>query len=154
MTYIRTVFIVSYLCIILIIPLGVNAILSVDEMDITENSATLTCELPCFSSNLQCVVSHFITSCADVNVTYGTNNITGSLMAYSYPTQTITVTGLNSDTTYNYCIVATDITNMMIFGEPVCDSFTTQKITTGANEGITTYCTQVLYCYSIRTYII
>ena len=128
--------------IILIIPLGVNAILSVDEMDITENSATLTCELPCFSSNLQCVVSHFITSCTGVNVTYGTRDITGS-MAYSYPTQTITLRGLNSDTTYSYCIVATNITNMMIFGEPVCDSFTTQKITTGTNEGITTYCTYV-----------
>ena len=62
-------------------------------------------------------------------------------MTYSYPTQTMTLTGLNSDTTYNYCIVATDITNMMAVGEPVCDSFTTQKITTGANEGITTYCT-------------
>ena len=36
-----------------IILLGVNAILSVDEMDITENSATLTCELPCFSPNLR-----------------------------------------------------------------------------------------------------
>ena len=104
-------------------------------MVITENSATLTCELPCFSSNLQCVVSHFITSCADVNITYGTRNITGSLMTYSYPTQTITVTGLNSDTTYNYCIVASNITNMIIFGEPVCGNFTTQKITTGTNEG-------------------
>ena len=128
----------------MIIPLGVNAILSVDEMVITENSATLTCELPCFSSNLQCVVSHFITSCTDVNVTYGASDITGSLMAYSYPTHTITVTGLNSGITYNYCIVATTVILliiMMAVGEPVCDSFTTQKITTGANEGITTHCT-------------
>ena len=104
-------------------------------MDITENSATLSCELPCFSHNLQCVLSNFTLNGIYVNVTNSPGNVTSSLMAYSYPTQIITVTGLNSDTTYNYCIVATNITNMMIFGEPVCDSFTTQKITTGANEG-------------------
>ena len=56
-------------------------------------------------------------------------------MAYSYPTQTITLSGLNSDTTYNYCIVAANITNMMEVGEPVCGSFTTQKIITETNEG-------------------
>ena len=119
--------------IILIIPLGVNAILSVDETEITENSATLICELPCLSSNLQCVISHFIT--------------TGSLMAYSYPTQTITLSGLNSDTTYNYCIVATNITNMMVVGDPVCDNFTTQKIIAETNEG-NHILHIVLYCYS------
>ena len=67
----------------------------------------------------------------DVNVTNNTSETTGSLMAYSYPTHTITVTGLNSDTTYNYCIVATDITNMMVVGEQVCRNFTTQIITGG-----------------------
>ena len=104
-------------------------------MDITENSATLTCELPCFSSNLQCVISHFTTCCTDANVTNSTSDITGSLMAYSYPTQTITLSGLNSDTTYNYCIVATNATNMMEVGEPMCGSFTTQKTITKTNEG-------------------
>ena len=113
--------------------LGVNAILSVDETEITENSATLTCELPCFSSNLQCVISHFITSCTDVNVT-SSIIFAGTVMTYSYPTQTITLSGLNSGTTYNYCIVATNITNMMLVGEPVCGSFTTQIITK-TNEG-------------------
>ena len=56
-------------------------------------------------------------------------------MTYSYPTQTITLSGLNSDTTYSYCIVAINITNMMEVGEPVCGSFTTQKIITKTNEG-------------------
>ena len=129
MSYIRYI----PVCIILIIPLGINAILSVDEMDITENSATLTCELPCFSSNLRCVIFYSVTSCDDVSVTNNTGDITGSLMAYSYPTHTITLSCLNSDTTYNYCIFATDITDMI--GEPVCGNFTTQKIITKTNEG-------------------
>ena len=115
-------------------------------MDITENSAALTFELPCFSSNLQCVISHFTTCCTNVNVTNITGDITGSLMAYSYPTHTITLTGLNSDTTYNYCIVATNATNMMEVGEPVCSSFTTQKTITKTNEG-----NHILY---IRRYFI
>ena len=69
----------------------------------------------------------------DVNVTNSPGNITGSLMAYSYPTQTIILTGLNSDTTYNYCIATTDMINMMEVGESMCGNFTTvaQKI----NEG-------------------
>ena len=113
---------------------GVNAILSVDETEITENSATLTCELPCFSSNLQCVVSRFMTCCTDVNVTNSIGDITGSVMTYSYPTHTITLSGLNSDTTYNYCIVVTNITNMIVVGKPVCGSFTTWKITSESND--------------------
>ena len=56
-------------------------------------------------------------------------------MTYSYPTQTVTLSGLNSDTTYEYCIVATDITNMMEVGEPVCDNFTTWKIISESNDG-------------------
>ena len=90
-----------------------------------EDSAILICELPCFSPSLQCVISHFITSCIDVNVANSISDITGSVMAYSYPTQTITLSGLNNSTTYNYCVTATDTTNVMIVGEPVCGSFTT-----------------------------
>ena len=127
------VFIVSYCIRYVIIPLGVNAILSVDEMNITENSATLTCELSCFSPNLQCVLSNFTLNSMDVNVTNSIGDITGSLMTYSYPTQTVTLTDLDSDTTYNYCIVATDITNMMEVGESMCGNFTT--VTQKINEG-------------------
>ena len=121
----------------LIIILGVNAIISVDETDIMENLATLICELPCFSPSLQCVISHFITSCTNVDVANSISDITGSVMTYSYPTQTITLSGLNSSTTYNYCVIATDTTNMMIVGEPVCGSFTTVtwKIISENNDG-------------------
>ena len=69
----------------------------------------------------------------DVNVTNSPSNITGSLMTYSYPIQTITLNGLNSDTTYNYCIVATNMTNMMEVGESMCGNFTT--VTQKINEG-------------------
>ena len=105
--------------------LGVNGILSVDETEITENSAKLISELPCFSSNLQCVLSNFTMNSMDVNVTNNVSNITGSLMAYSYPTHTINITGLDSGTTYSYCIVATNMTNMMEVGESMCGNFTT-----------------------------
>ena len=48
--------------------LGVDPISSIVETNIAENSATITCELPCFSPNVQCVLSQFI-SCTDVNET-------------------------------------------------------------------------------------
>ena len=115
--------------------IGVDAILSIDEIDIMENSATLICELPCFSPSLQCVISHFITSCTDVNLANVTSDITGSMMTYSYPTQTITLSGLNSGTTYNYCVIATNTTNMMEVGELVCGNFTTRKIINETNDG-------------------
>ena len=105
---------------------GVSAILRV-EMDVTENSATLICELPCFSPGLQCVISNFTTIDMDFNMNNVTSNITGSVVAYSYPTQTITLSGLNSGTTYNYCVGVTNTTNMMEIGESVCGNFTTQK---------------------------
>ena len=97
------------------------------ETNIAENSATLTCKLPCLSPNVQCVLSQFI-SCTDVNVTVNTGNITGSVESYSYPIQAMIINGLNSDTTYTYCVVRDDTVNLMKVGEPVCGSFTTQKI--------------------------
>ena len=112
---------------------GVHAILDVEETNITENSASLTCELPCFSPNIQCVLSQFM-SCTDVNVTIDTGNITGSVESYSYPTQAMIISGLNSDTTYNYCVVVTNTTNMMKVGEPACRSFVTQKTISETND--------------------
>ena len=72
----------------------------------------------------------------DVNVAIGNGQVTGSLMAYSYPTQTITLTCLNSGTTYNYCVVATDATNVVQVGEPVCGSFTTRNIISDNSDGM------------------
>ena len=81
---------------------------------------------------MQCVLSQFV-SCTDVNVTIDTGNITGSVESYSYPTQAMIISGLNSGTTYNYCIVYYDATNMMEIGEPACGSFITQKTTSETN---------------------
>ena len=103
--------------------------------DITENSATLICELPCFFSNLRCVVSQFTTNNMDVNVASGSGQVTDSLMAYSYPTQTILLIGLNNGTTYNCCVVATDAINMIQVGEPVCGNFTTAINTIDNSDG-------------------
>ena len=61
-------------------------------------------------------------------VTNSISDITGSVMTYSYPTQTITLSGLNSSTTYYYCIAAVDTNNTgepVYIGELVCGSFTT-----------------------------
>ena len=63
----------------------------------------------------------------DVNLKM-TCQVTGSVMAYSYPTQTVTLNCLNSGTAYNYCVIATNTTDMGQIGEPVCDSFTTRII--------------------------
>ena len=55
--------------------------------DITEDAATLICELPCFSPNLQCVESQYLRQInMDINVASGNDQVTASLMAYSYPT--------------------------------------------------------------------
>ena len=107
---------------------GVNPVLSVEVGDITEDSATLICELSCSSPNLRCVVSQFTTNNMNVNVASGSGQVTGSVMAYSYPTQSVSVSCLTSGTTYNYCVIATNATNMVQVGEPVCGSFTTRNI--------------------------
>ena len=63
-------------------------------------------------------------------------HVSNSVIAYSYPTQTITLNCLNSGTTCNYCVIATDVTNMAQVGEPVCGSFTTRRISSENNDGI------------------
>ena len=59
----------------------VNALLSVSESGITENSSTLICELPPI---LKCVISQFKTNNMNINVTNITSDVTGSVMAYNY----------------------------------------------------------------------
>ena len=108
--------------------IGISPTLSIDESDITEDSATLICELSCFSPNSRCVVSLLTTNNMGANVVCAIGQVTGSVMAYSYPTQTITLNCLNSDTTYNYYVIATNATDMGQVGEPLCGSFTTRII--------------------------
>ena len=108
---------------------GVNAIISVtvDESYIMEDSVTLTCELACFSPGLRCNLSNITTDNGDV-VNVMTNDVNGSRMAYSYPTQDIVVSDLKSGTTYNYCVIAIDNVTMEKVGTPVCGHFRTTSV--------------------------
>ena len=69
-----------------------------------------------------------------VNMACAIGQVTGSVLAYGYPTQSITLNYLNSDTTYNYCIIVTNVTDMGQVGEPVCGSFITRTITTDDSD--------------------
>ena len=60
--------------------------------------------------------------------------LTGSEESYNYPTQAMIISGLIGDTTYTYCVVLNNTVNLMKVGEPVCGSFTTQKIISKAND--------------------
>ena len=66
-------------------------------------------------------------------MTIDTGNVTGSVESYSYSTQAVIVSGLNSSTTYSYCVILYDATNMMEVGTPVCGSFIMQKTISETN---------------------
>ena len=124
--------------------LGVQ-IFDVNEANLTENSAALICQLPCFSPDLQCVLYDM-----DVNVTIDTGNIIGSVESYTYPTQAMIISGLDSGTTYNYCVNLYNITDMMEVGEPVCGSFNTQKMISKTNDdGITKFNGMILDMHTL-----
>ena len=95
--------------------------------DIREDSATLSCEMPCFSSDLLCAVSDLTTNNMSVTVEYTTDNDNESVMTYSYRNHTIQLLGLNSSTTYKCCVIAINGSNMEQVGEPLCHIFTTSK---------------------------
>ena len=106
--------------------LGVDTIISGTTSSITEDRVTLICELSCFSPGLQCLLYQAtILNDINVDVTNAISNITGSVMSYDYPIQSITLSGLNKGTTYNYCIIGINMTNMMYIGEQNCGNFTT-----------------------------
>ncbi|XP_065910565.1 uncharacterized protein [Dysidea avara] len=108
-----------------------NAILNVNVKNASHNLTIVKCELACFSSKLECVLYNITTNNIDVTslIMNTTGNITGPLTSYNYPTQQITLTNLTSGTTYNYCVVGINVTNMMEVGDPVCGNFTTKNLT-------------------------
>ena len=113
---------------------GVNGILSVEVIDITEKSATVISEMPCHSPDLLCALSNLIlltaTNNMSVTVENTTDNGNGSVMAYSYPDHTILLSGLSSGATYSYCVIAVNDSNNEQVGTPMCGSFITRSITT------------------------
>ena len=58
-----------------------------------------------------------------INVTNGTT--VGSVSSYSYPTQSIMISNLTSDTTYSYCVAVAPINDSTVV-EGMCGTFTTR----------------------------
>jgi len=105
-------------------------VMAIQNVAITSSisTATLDCTLPCLSPNLQCSLFNITVNDVDVmniiNVTNGTT--VGSVSSYSYPTQSIMISNLISDTTYSYCVVVTTINDNTVV-EGMCDTFTTRS---------------------------
>jgi len=85
--------------------------------DVRETSATIVCELACFTWNIGCVP-------VDTNLTYHKSSIFGDLLSYSYRTQNITFTNLTKHTTYNVCVNVYDFAIHKPQGV-LCETFTT-----------------------------
>lgn len=95
----------------------------------SEDSATLSCELPCFTPYVQCELDNVTRNGMSVNVPVTVENITDSFISYEYPHQSIILTGLDKNTTYSYCVKAITIimTTKELIGNPVCSDFTTKN---------------------------
>ena len=113
---------------------GVNAVLDVYIESVSHNLVILKCELPCFSPGLECALVDLISTATNITlltlIMNYTSSVSGSDTSHNYPTQLITLTNLISDTTYNFCVVGFNITDMMEVGDPVCGNFTTDSIAT------------------------
>jgi len=102
------------------ITIGVNAIINIIEEDISEASATLVCTLACSSSTrLLCTIVNTTAPAPASSV--------GNYTPDNYSTQLLIFNELSSGTSYNYCIVAINTTDMMEVGHPVCGDFTTEN---------------------------
>ena len=97
--------------------------------------------MACFA-DLLCFISTLKINDMDVDVENTTDNGTGSMMAYNYPNHTMLLTGLKSGTTYNYCVIAMNATNLEEVGEQMCGNFTTAA--PSCTEGI-----YISYKYSL-----
>lgn len=100
--------------------------MNVIKSDITEYSVTLSCELPCFTPDLQCELNDLTKNGMSVNVPVNITNIADSFMSYDYPRQNISVIDLDKNTTYSYCVTAVNMNTNESIGNPFCSSFTTK----------------------------
>ena len=98
---------------------NVNAIISIVEEDITENAAIFVCILACFSTQFECNITNTTAPTSSVGI------ISGSVTSYDYPTQALMFTELESDTTYEFCVVAINVTDMTEVGNLECRDFNT-----------------------------
>ena len=69
-------------------------------------------------------------------MTSTTSNVSDPEVTHGYPTHVITLSDLNSGTTYDYSVIAINTTNMVQVGEPLCGSFTTRRISSENNDGM------------------
>jgi len=93
--------------------------MSIAEEDISENSAIFVCILACFSTQLECNITNTTAPISSIG------NISGSVTSYDYPTQLLMFTELESDMTYEYCVVAINVTDMTEVGSLECRDFNT-----------------------------
>ena len=112
--YTLVYFILQFVAVAAILNVMPNAMLT---------TATLDCTLPCFSPGINCSLSSIAPNNSEVMITH--DEIMGSTMSYSYPTQQIMISNLANNTRHDYCVVAIDIINNITVGNPVCGNFTT-----------------------------
>ena len=118
-----------YITLALPLFLEINAILDVYIESVSCTLAILKCELPCFSPGLECALFNIAknnTYAASATVT--TTSVVGargSDASCNHQAQLIMLTNLTSDTTYSYCVVAINTTDMMKVGDQVCGNFAT-----------------------------
>ena len=97
---------------------GTNRIFDITVGEVRDTSATIVCELACFTEEIGCIP-------VDTNLTFHTSNITGRSCSYSYHSQNITFSNLASGNTYNVCISAYNLTTTELQGSVQCEIFTT-----------------------------
>jgi len=98
-------------------------------LEVMETRATIVCKLPCFSKDIGCIPSLWFRRGEEIEAftdsTFHISNITGDLHSYSYPSQNITATNLDSGNTYMFCVRVYNLTTTEPQGFSVCENFTT-----------------------------
>jgi len=117
--------------IFIVFTIGTNALVNFKVVEILETRATIVCELPCFSKDIECALSYVLwvnKSLTIMNPTFHISNITGDQYTYSYPSQNVTITNLASNNLYHFCVHANNLTTMKISGHILCGTFATKHV--------------------------
>ena len=110
------------------------AIVDLKIENITQSSATFVCILGCSSTGLQCMLRTSFGRSVVNDITVPDDP------GYNYPTQLITLTNLRSGTTYNYCVIAVNVIDMMEVGDVICGTITTFHIVSPRSSSGTYIC--------------
>jgi len=109
-------------------------VVNITVAEVMATTAIIVCELPCFSEDFGCLLTSVerIENKMMINVdpTFHTSTITGEPYSYSYPTQNVTITNLNSNSKYHFCLSAVNLTTIKIHNSSqLCGNFTTENFT-------------------------